>query len=245
MKKTTLATLLALTCQGLLLTPTAQAESRPSVASAPAAQPTLGAGSVVWLQGDYQPEPRRWQQNIPADLAPALAAIEAKNYAEALRLLPEGNELAPEAALLKAEALLAQGQNDAAQLLLERALTTYYLLPSNPMIAQQVAMKTGRPTQPLHALAPRLATLLVRTFLRQGNEFEARRAFANTTFNDREYLLAHGDFARLTSQVQEARGAYRQVLKLDPGNKEAQAALQQLKKFGKAQNKPTPPATAR
>lgn len=231
MKKSLIASLLALICQGIpVLSYSAPVESVATGTAPAPSQPArsiLGRAAIPWLNGPYQPEPARWQDDIPEQWAPVVAAMQTGKYAEALQLLPPGNDLPPEVVLLKAEILLAQEQAAAAQVVLERALVTYYAAATDPLL-QQRFMAMGRTVEPVHRLAPRLAALMIRAYLRMDNTAFVRRAFDHTRFQDREYLLAHGDFARLTSQVEEARQAYQQVLQLDPDNTEARAALQAL-----------------
>lgn len=139
---------------------------------------------VQWVTA-YRPQPRRWLRQVPAGLEPAVAAIEAARYADALAAL-EGKAASIDAALLLADLDLFLGRaGDAIRLLTP------------------------------HAGDPRAAALLVRADLIDDQAETAHRQLQSALAkqpNDVELLLARGELARIDGDAHGALAAFRAAI---------------------------------
>lgn len=100
---------------------------------------------VQWVTA-YRPDPQRWVSPVPPALAPAVAAIEAGDYASALALLA-GDQNSVAAALLRADLSLGLGRID-------EALADLQNHSSGPGSHPQAVALAGR----AHLLAGRMPT---------------------------------------------------------------------------------------
>ncbi len=150
---------------------------------------------VQWVTA-YRPQPRRWLPQPGADLKPAVEAIEAGRYGEALGAL---------------EARAKQGDVSAAVLLADM----YLFLGRVPD-----AIALLKP----HAATPSAAALLARAYLIDDQAGMAGQVLAAARAQhpqDVELALAEGDLARFNGDAVKARAAFDRVLASEPKNAEA------------------------
>ena len=156
------------------------------------------ASRVQWVSS-WKPQPSRWVDREDRRYASAISSIEAGDYAAALQALkPMAGEDAV-AAVLAADLLIFQGENDAAVTLLQ-------------------AHAAGSKANPL------AAALLARAWARTDHFAEAE-ALLDAALSSNpahvELLLARGELAILQGKAEPAKHAYNEALKLMPKHAEA------------------------
>ncbi len=153
---------------------------------------------VQWVTA-YRPAPRRWLGAVAADLESEVRAIEAGDYAAALKSLPPKAAKSPQAAMLLADLFLFSGRADEAINLLSP-------------IAQN-----GKGNATATALQAR--ALIVAGRLDDAQNLLT--AAGGTNAGQSDILLARADLARLKGEGELALSLFRQVLQTDPKNHEA------------------------
>ncbi len=159
----------------------------------------LNPGARVQWVSSWKPQPLRWLGADAPRHAGAVRMIDAGDYESALRGLRAAAQQDPGSALLAADLLIHQGDNEAAAALLSP-----------------------------HASAgkgdARATALLARALVRLDRLQEAQQlldAAQVDSLAQIEILLARGELAILQGDVAQARAAYRAALVLQPDNAEA------------------------
>lgn len=156
------------------------------------------ANRVQWVSS-WKPQPSRWVDKEDHRYAAVVRTIETGDYAAALRALTPMTGQDALAAVLAADLLIFQGENEAAVALLQGHVS---------------AGKTD----------PQAAALLARAWARTDHFSEAEKLLAATIPNNRapvELLLARGELAILQGKAEQARQAYNEVLRLEANRAEA------------------------
>lgn len=156
------------------------------------------ASRVQWVSS-WKPLPSRWVGKEDQRYASAIRDIESGNYSAALQALKPLAGQDAVAAVLAADLLIFQGENDAAVALLR-------------------AHVSGSKADPL------AAALLARAWARTDHFPEAENLLDGALSGNRphiELLLARGELAILQGKAEQARHAYNEALKLVPNHAEA------------------------
>ncbi len=156
------------------------------------------ASRVQWVSS-WRPQPSRWVGKEDKRYAAVVGIIETGDYAAALQALQPMTSQDAVAAVLAADLLIFQGENEAAVTLLQ-------------------AHASGSKANPL------AAALLARAWVRTDHFPEAETLLdATLTINPAhiELLLARGELMILQGQAEQAKRTYNEVLKLEPDHPEA------------------------
>lgn len=153
---------------------------------------------VQWVSS-WKPQPSRWAGKEEYRYAPVVRTIDSGDYAAALQtLIPLAGQDAV-AAVLAADLLIFQGENEAAVALL------------------QAHVSDGKSE-------PQATALLARAWARTDHFPEAEKLLEAAIPNNRahvELLLAQGELAILQGNAGQARQAYNEVLKIEANRAEA------------------------
>ena len=156
------------------------------------------ASRVQWVSS-WKPQPSRWVGKEEQRYASAISSVEAGDYAAALQALKPMAGQDAVAAVLAADLLIFQGENETAVALLQ-------------------AHASGSKANPL------AAALLARAWARTDHFPEADNLLDAILPNNQthvELLLARGELAILQGKAEQAKRAYNEVLKLMPNHAEA------------------------
>jgi len=156
------------------------------------------ASRVQWVSS-WKPQPSRWVGKEDQRYASAIRDIESGDYSAALQALKPVAGQDAVAAVLAADLLIFQGENEAAVALLQAHASDG---KANPMAA----------------------ALLARAWARTDRFPEAENLLDAAIQNNRthiELLLARGELAILQGKAEQARHAYSEALKLMPKHAEA------------------------
>ena len=156
------------------------------------------ASRVQWVSS-WKPQPSRWVGKDDQRYASAVRSIEAGDYSAALQALNPVASQDAVAAVLAADLMIFQGENEAAVALL------------------QVHATDGK-------INPLAAALLARAWARTDHFLEAENLIDTTLPNNQshvELLLARGELAILQGKAEQAKYTYNEVLKLAPDHAEA------------------------
>lgn len=156
------------------------------------------ASRVQWVSS-WKPQPSRWVGKEDQRYVSAIRDIESGDYSAALQALKPMAGQDAVAAVLAADLLIFQGENEAAVALLQAHASDG---KANPMAA----------------------ALLARAWARTDHFPEAEALLDAAIQNNRthiELLLARGELAILQGKAEQARHAYGEVLKLMPKHAEA------------------------
>lgn len=153
---------------------------------------------VQWVTA-YRPSPRRWAPELLASVMPAVAAIEAGDYALALPLLQQQSSSVPAARLLLADMLMFMGRAAEAAALLDPLTRAGTSNPRAVALQARALVLAGQPADASSVLA----------------RMEGESA------NDVEVLLARADLALLDGAAPEALALFARVTTQDPQRSEA------------------------
>ena len=156
------------------------------------------ASRVQWVSS-WKPQPSRWVGKDDQRYASSIQSIEAGDYSTALQALKPMVSQDPVAAVLAADLLIFQGENEAAVALLQAHASDS---KANPLAA----------------------ALLARAWARTDHFPEAESLLDAAISNNRthvELLLARGELAILQGKAEQAKHAYNEVLKSKPDHAEA------------------------
>ncbi|HIJ90374.1 MAG: tetratricopeptide repeat protein [Desulfobulbaceae bacterium] len=156
------------------------------------------ANRVQWVSS-WKPQPSRWVGKDDRRYTTVVHTIETGDYAAALQTLKPMAGQDAVAAVLAADLLIFQGENDAAVALL------------------QAHVADGKAD-------PQAAALLARAWARTDRFPEAEKLLDATIANNPdqvELLLARGELAILQGNAEQARQAYNEVLRIEANRAEA------------------------
>jgi Flp pilus assembly protein TadD len=161
------------------------------------------ASRVQWVSS-WKPQPKRWLGNETGQYAQTISLIESGAYDQALQTLTAETARDASAAIIAADLLIFQGDNEKAASLLAPFLNS---APQDPRIQD-----------------PRIVSLYAHALVRLDRLPEAETLLLsaiNATPDNIDLLLAHGEISLIDGQVSPAREDYLAVIRKDPSNAEA------------------------